>query len=71
MFKKKEKQQSQKEVVPPAPMDGEAPTCTATDESKAKDLTPSDTDIVYPSGVKLALLLMSIFVSMFLVALVR
>lgn len=30
-----------------------------------------DTDIIYPSGLKLALLIMSIFVGMFLVSLVR
>lgn len=65
-FKKKEKQPQEDEVAPSAPMDGEA-----TDESKAKDLKRIDTDIIYPSGLKLALLIMSIFVGMFLVSLVR
>ena len=40
------------------------------DASKPKDIACSPTDIVYPSGIKLALLLTSIFVSMFLVSLV-
>lgn len=36
------------------------------------ELAPMDhDDIIYPSGLKLALLMMSIFVSMFLVSLVR
>ncbi|KAF4633690.1 hypothetical protein G7Y89_g4437 [Cudoniella acicularis] len=39
------------------------------DDSKAKDL--KDADIIYPSGFKLALLMMSIFVGMFLVSLDR
>ena len=55
------------EIAPPVPMDGEAPTCTdpageegtAGDESKAKDLKRIHTDIIYPSGLKLALLMMS------------
>jgi hypothetical protein len=61
-FKKKEKQ-PREESAPPAPMDG--------NESKAKDGKRIDTDITYPSGLKLALLIMSIFVGMFLVSLVR
>jgi hypothetical protein len=40
------------------------------DASKPKDIAGNPTDIVYPSGLKLALLLTSIFVSMFLVSLV-
>jgi hypothetical protein len=71
MFKKKGKQLQEGEIAPPAPMDGEAPTCTAAEESKAKDLKRIPTDIIYPSGLKLALLMISIFVSMFLVSLVR
>jgi hypothetical protein len=78
LFKKKGKQPQEDEIAPPAPMDGEAPTCTdpasegtAADESKAKDLKRIHTDIIYPSGLKLALLMMSIFVGMFLVSLVR
>jgi hypothetical protein len=60
-------------------MDGEVPTCTdpageegtAADESKAKDLKRIHTNIIYPSSLKLALLMMSIFVGMFLVSLAR
>jgi len=39
---------------------------TVADESKDRQ-----TDIIYPSGLKLALIMTSIFVSMFLVSLVR
>ncbi len=39
------------------------------DLAQARSTAPED--IVYPSGLKLALLLSSIFISMFLVALVR
>ena len=60
LFKKKEKKPE--EVGPPTPID---------DGSKAKELNNIHTDIVYPSGLKLALLMMSIFVGMFLVSLVR
>lgn len=42
---------------------------TATNAFKLQDVA-SHTDIMYPSGLKLALLLISIFVSMFLVSLV-
>lgn len=60
-------------------MDLEAPTCTdpagkesmAADKSKTEDLKHTHTDSIYPSGLKLALLIMSIFVGMFLVSLVR
>ena len=77
LFKKKEKKPE--EVGPPTPIDGGASTCTdmageegtAADGSKAKELNNIHTDIVYPSGLKLALLMMSIFVGMFLVSLVR
>jgi hypothetical protein len=71
MLFKNGKQPLEHEITTPAPMDSEAPTCTAADESKAKDLKQNDTDIIYPSGLKLALLMMSIFLSMFLVSLVR
>ncbi|KAF2178412.1 putative MFS multidrug transporter [Zopfia rhizophila CBS 207.26] len=60
-FKKKEE-----EIAPPVPVNG-----TTADESKAKDVKKIDADIVYPSGLKLALLMMSIFVGMFLVSLDR
>jgi hypothetical protein len=68
-FKKKETQSEGDEISPPAPMQGKA-----TDESEAKDpndLKRIENDIVYPSGLKLALLMISVFVSMFLVSLVR
>jgi hypothetical protein len=67
MFKKKEKQPQEDDIAPPAPIDSKAPKCTdpAADKSKAKE------DVVYPSGLKLALLITSIFVGMFLVSLVR
>lgn len=74
LFKKREKQPQKDEI---APIDGKAPTCThpaseeGPDESKAKDLKHIHTDIIYPSGLKLALLMISIFVGMFLVSLVR
>jgi hypothetical protein len=67
----KGKQPQEDEITMPAPMDGEAPSCTAADESKAKNLKRNDIDSTYPSGLKLALLMMSIFVGMFLVSLVR
>jgi hypothetical protein len=74
LFKKMGKRPQEEEIAPPAPMDSNAAHCTdpagekdtATDESK----DPTHTDIVYPSGLKLALLMTSIFVGMFLVALV-
>jgi len=47
------------------------PTRDAKDEGLAPVATTATEDIVYPEGVKLALLLGSIFISMFLVALVR
>jgi hypothetical protein len=79
LFRKEGKHPQEDEIAPPAIMDGKAPTCTdpasqestITDESKAKDLRHADTDIVYPSGLKLALLMTSIFTGMFLVSLVR
>jgi hypothetical protein len=70
MLFKKGKEPQEGEITIPAPMDGEAPNCTAADESKAKDLKRNDIDSTYPSGLKLALLMMSIFVGMFLVSLV-
>ena len=79
LFKRKGKQPQEDEIASPAPMDGKAPTCvdpsskesTAADEPNAKDLKRIHTDIIYPSGLKLALLMTSIFVGMFLVSLVR
>jgi hypothetical protein len=78
LFKKAEKQPQEDEIALPKPMDNEAPTCTkaageegaAAEQSKAEDLKRIHTDIIYPSGLKLALLMMSIFVGMFLVSLV-
>lgn len=45
---------------------------TATDDAKAKEshVQPGEDDTVYPSGLKLTLLLVSVFISMFLVTLV-
>ena len=77
LFKKKVKQPQEDNIAPPALMDGEKPTSTgatgedgvAADESK--DPKRIETDISYPSGLKLALLMISIFIGMFLVSLVR
>lgn len=86
LFKMKEKQPQKDEIAPPTegtrtPMDDETPACTApaseevmaTDNSKAmaKELNHTHPDIIYPSGIKLALLMTSIFVGMFLISLVR
>ena len=71
MLFKKGKEPQEDEITMPAPMDDEAPNCTAADETKAKDLKRNDLDSTYPSGLKLALLMMSIFVGLFLVSLVR
>ncbi len=59
--------------------DDAPPAAPATDgdvdDDNAKDLAPITTtatqDIVYHSGLRLTLLLCSVFISMFLVALVR
>jgi hypothetical protein len=75
LIKKKERQ-----FVPPTPMDNTASIKAdpvsekdTTAESKVKDVQgiQTATDIVYPSGLKLVLLMISIFVGLFLVALVR
>jgi hypothetical protein len=82
LFKKKGKMSQEDENVPSThtPMDDKTATCTGpaseedmpTDKSKAKAKELNiHADIVYPSGLKLALLMMSIFVSMFLISLVR
>lgn len=78
LFKEKEKQQQEDQLSPPLPIDGEAPICmdepgeesTPTDESNAKEFKSINAETTYPSGLKLALLMMSIFVGMFLVSLV-
>jgi hypothetical protein len=66
--------------VPATPLDNTSSTKAdpirekdVTAESKIKDVQSIDTtaDIVYPSGLKLVLLTISIFVGLFLVALVR
>ena len=64
LFKNKEKVPQENDVSPPAPMDAEP-------KAKDQDLRLVHSDHVYPSGLKLALLMTSIFVGMFLVALVR
>jgi hypothetical protein len=75
LFKKKEGK-----FVPPTPMDNTASIKAypvsekdTTAESKVKDVQgiQTTTYIVYPSGLKLVLLTISIFVGLFLVALVR
>ncbi len=77
LFKKKEKQPQQDEIPPTV----ESKVSTSSDPTVEKDVAaneleaqnpkPITTDIVYPSGLKLVLLMISIFVGMFLVALVR
>jgi hypothetical protein len=69
MLEEKTKHPQEKQLPPPA-----HPSIDVTKQrGEAKDLKPihGDTDIVYPSGMKLALLITSVFVSMFLVSLVR
>jgi hypothetical protein len=77
LFKKKGSPPQKDEIIRPAPTDSEpaihidpaSEKDTAADESK--NLKRIDTDTIYPSGLKLALLMTSMFVGMFLVALVR
>lgn len=65
-------------MSPPASEGGEKPV-TGKDGKDApdsqskdtKDKSQEETDIVYPTGLKLALLMISIFIGMFLVSLVR
>jgi hypothetical protein len=83
LFKKKGKQPQKDDISPPThtPMDDKTPTSAAaagaedmaTDKSKAKanELKDIRTNIIYPSGLKLAMLMLSIFVGMFLISLVR
>jgi len=79
LFKKKEQRSQQDNAVTSAPMrDGASDGIEqiskkgrGTDQSKSKDLISGQSDIEYPSGLKLALLLTSIFVGMFLSSLVR
>ena len=72
MYFKKGKQQQDDQTAPPALVDGEAQKDSTTgDESKVKSLKHDPTDLIYPSGIKLFLLMTSIFVGMFLVSLVR
>ncbi len=58
----------------PAMLDDKAAEHQTAAAGQTDDLTPTRTtateDIVYPTGLKLALLLLSVFISMFLVALV-
>ena len=60
---------------PVVPTAGDAKTNEEEIDVPGADLAPVATtateDIVYPSGMKLALLLGSVFITMFLVALVR
>ena len=80
-FKKKDKAASStdptavgSEASPGQAGDGADMATVPTRDAKGEGLAPVTTtateDIVYPSGIKLGLLLASIFISMFLVALV-
>lgn len=81
LFQKKERTPQSDEVA--FPIDGKAESQAADAPERpyegymaVKDLNAKDpgsvtTDIIYPSGLKLALLMTSIFISMFLVSLVR
>ncbi|KAF2494568.1 MFS general substrate transporter [Lophium mytilinum] len=60
-LKEKESESKGNNVPPSAPLDG----------AKIKETKGMPTDIVYPSGLKLALIMASIFVGMFLVSLDR
>ncbi len=78
LFKKKIEQPLEDEVPSPTTMERKISTSTnpigekdaAADESEANNLERTPTDIVYPSDLKLVLLMISMFVGMFLVALV-
>jgi hypothetical protein len=78
MFKKKERQQAPDQPAPSAHKHDESPTYTnstseqgeTTDAPKKNDVKPIQDDTTYPSGLKLALLMTSIFIGMFLVSLV-
>lgn len=77
LFKKKAKQQEENDIS--ASLANRPPSCTDTSsESKEATMAGNPTanvdkqpDIVYPSGFKLLFLMMSIFIGMFLVSLVR
>ncbi|KAE8449402.1 hypothetical protein EG329_008303 [Mollisiaceae sp. DMI_Dod_QoI] len=75
LSQEREKRSQEDEVAPPESMDGKTLTCKdpMVDKSTAKDPKHinNPNDIIYPSGPKLALLMMSIFVGMFLVSLDR
>ncbi|KIX10126.1 uncharacterized protein Z518_01207 [Rhinocladiella mackenziei CBS 650.93] len=74
LFKKKQKQPQQDNTVTPVPMrDGASvrreqasKEGKGAEESKSKDFKSRQPDIEYPSGLKLALLMTSILVGMFL-----
>lgn len=61
-------------AMPPAARNGEAVSTdengTAVSNAKPENAKPSGPEIEYPTGLKLALLMTSIFVGMFLVSLV-
>ncbi|TVY33835.1 Efflux pump, partial [Lachnellula subtilissima] len=59
----KEKSVAQEDTHPPSP------PITSDTKAKKQDLKPVQSDHVYPSGLKLVLLMISIFVGMFLVSL--
>lgn len=75
-----EKQEHEHHVAAPTTTDGEeSPTPADTDQEVSKtpghdqvlEAARSDEDTEYPSGLKLAVLMVSIFTSLFLVSLVR
>lgn len=81
LFREKQEARS-KEInkVGNVPRDGEASSAgriprsekdVKPQYSKSNDNFPGHNDVSYPSGLKLVLLMISIFISMFLVALVR
>ncbi len=65
LFKKHKNQLREDDIGPSAAKDNDGQTYTEQPNEKE----PPD-NIVYPSGIKLALLMISIFIGMFLVALV-
>jgi hypothetical protein len=70
LFNKKEKPPRKEEVASPAQYRSDQ-SGPAADAPNRTDPKSKQTDITYPTGIKLGLLMMSIFVGMFLSSLVR
>ncbi|KAF2272825.1 MFS general substrate transporter [Westerdykella ornata] len=66
-----DKEKENKLVASPAPAPASANGEAVTQASTAKDVKKGDVDVVYPTGLKLALIMTSIFIGMFLVSLDR